>query len=307
MAKELLTSYLNQGGKVRGTYHCRRCSKVSHTDIALHDNNVQKFEVEHRMDTPSSVVTFDIAGLDSNSKPIVAIEIKKNHSTNRDPEAANTVPWVEVFAQEVLDHLEVTHIPNTVVLNRLNNPRYCDDNCHYLVRKYAFTLGYCEYQRVHYYNDTHRLVEAALKGKYQIDRLVWSTSLDSKHPRPPRGVWNAFIKLQMCIRCEEESINISYYNPYCKRCLNITDKENKSEDQAVYQHISMELKSQLRSRFSWLNQVPGGWTVGNLCNYCLSRDRNPDDPYDMSYVWWFGEKKCCKACLEKQDQSMSKN
>lgn len=318
LAKTYLTNYLNEGGIIQSRHICQRtgvkCNTIwSDIVISLQSTGIVKFVEEFPLsyyDTKGDVqyIIYDIAGLNHDDQIVVGIEIRHTHTTNRKPEGRDIIPWLEVSAQEVLEMLDITPQLPMINLTKLNNSsqQYCNDYCRDLIKHYARQLGYISIDYP-YPNESFRLVQAALTGKYRCNTERWSSRAeDNSDKRHTSQLWSKFLSMKVCIRCEKHHEDVKYGRPYCMVCYKKTN--NEDADEYPIQYITPQEKSALRSRFAWLNNVPGNWRVRSPCSFCKEIEICRRHRRDSSYIWWFGDKKrCCTYCLAKIDSTNNIN
>ena len=170
-----------------------------------------------------------------------------------------------------------------------------------------------------YANESRKLVEIAIKGKYKADILIpegWHQDYDENDYTPQQlkqfnEIWKLIIKYKLCIRCGGRSSIISYKKPFCVCCFMgiLENDENYSEIAKEEEWIEDDRKMRLRKALFWIKDVPGNWSYGMPCSFCkkdYSDERDEHQEYwdpGCNFVkidlWWFGDKKCfCTICLE---------
>ena len=319
-AKKILTDYLTDGKKINIYHHCNNYR------ITI-PNSANKFKQEVIFED----CCFDIGCLDVSDNLVFGIEICETHSVEN-TNTRNKIPWIETKASDVINSLDNSD-------KNIQNIKLCDystKECCLSSPKFlsgfqmAYILGYmCDNI---YECDALIIHSIAITGKYTINRS-WCLdkrfknekicdSYDFSKIKNKNNVWNELVSRQKCIRCNKKH-DVSYGRPYCKKCYieikecnEDCDSDNSNYDTITdefYIYVDKELQNKHRKELNWLDEIKGGWILGNECVFCnknyidhidhINNEKyyNNNSNFVSCYTWWFGEKKCiCIICLDKQ-------
>jgi hypothetical protein len=176
----------------------------------------------------------------------------------------------------------------------------------------ASTLGYLDLSSP-YECEARRIQDAAIKGTY-FQCPLWNTvGLEGDKDLETSSVgipWISFLKEGNCLKCQTPA-KIAFKRPFCYSCY----KDIRSQTGIVT--ISADNKVKLRQALGWIKDLPGGWRPGAPCFYCkrtyISKEENnqfrafwhPGTQQVYTFVWWFGDKKCCcSVCLQEKVDSL---
>jgi hypothetical protein len=301
-SKKFLAWFLNNGGKIIFQHDCPRCC----TKISVEEFNRPSSQAN--VEVTFGNVIFDVASCANDLD--FGIEVWHRHKTDN-IEGRDKTRWYEISTEEIMPLFNESSnpLPKTITLTDRKNNKPCDGpNC-FTMKFLAEKLCYYA-EQAPYACEARRVVDMASRGSYLTATEFWYTTGWSDvdgFEKPDKKYWDIFLQRKRCMRCEQHCPEVKYYKPYCNQCYIKTKKEDGGTEEHRID-ISPGLKNYLRSKFSWLDAVPGNWSVGTPCHFCRKNYIDDDGPqkywepglnYLKCYVWWFGDKKCCcTACLE---------
>lgn len=294
LAKKMIAEYLNSGGKVDVITLCQQCGRksLSHVPSGL------KFleEVKHES-SEGGKCCFDVAGLASDNKIAIGIEIWHSHKTDN-MSTRKDVKWLEFRSLDVINLLDVESRPEKIELQNYNNATCGCPSMRQLAIKLEYLYNYNPYAC-----EARRLVDIALKGKYLSPEERWNTtgnySLESE--------WKEFLMRRKCIRCERDYNSVKG-KPMCVQCYKIAANSDIGETWIDAQNLKMLLRSKMR----FIDNIPASnGFICSVCNYdfmsgSIDNEANskywePGSNYVKSNTWWFGTKKAiCSICLQRE-------
>lgn len=324
-AKGLIIEYLNSGGDCVFGHSCN--GRITHTSFPM--------GLKYAEEVSFKKSQLDVAGMNSDGKVVVNLEIYHTHRTAKVCDRDSLV-WVEVKASEVINKLSVAKGDRILQLTDARQKDCCIKTSTSLdtmlvktsssitnnyndmttaYERFMYNKQWVEDSRIEQlsiklgYEPTSRIAEhyrsAAMSGKY-VDWCKWvvrtevSCSCHNERSCDVCLAWEKFLSYGKCMHCCK-SHEVSYKKPYCGKCY--YQISNEKLDTFKKEYVSDDLKMELRHRMRWLSQIPGNDSVsGSVCCLCkcfleiLARETSTDP-----YVWWFGEhKSLCYACLDKR-------
>lgn len=285
-AKRRIISWLKNKIQLGFYKKCMTCKDGLLYEIIYQDGN--QYLQEYR-DIFGKYIA-DVAILDKANNPRYIIEVKNTHKTK----SVRPEPWYEIEAKEILEYENL----DKIILNDIRD--FECQTCKDLIPifdNFAKELGY--FIKSEYYSyPVQKIMDEAIKGKYFYYDDHWTSYPSSVS----RNFWIQFLTHKRCIRCRTPS-HVKKNRPYCVNCYKfIKAEENMGCDDPEYFLKSKDSnrKNELRKRLSFLDKVPGEWTIGDSCYFCDKKSDSCHLYENHSYTWWFGDKKkICIRCLDE--------
>lgn len=156
------------------------------------------------------------------------------------------------------------------------------DSCNFALR-----LGYA----VTRYSS--ELEQSIALANFGIVYASLTTECSGEYTAETRQAWTEFLKFKQCLSCQNHC-ETRFKRPYCKSCWYQIHNDSTEEDIVVNELDDKEL-SELRKVFSFLNDVPGGWKLGDECSSCHKNSENV-----QQYVYWMHKKRnICLSCVQE--------
>lgn len=303
LAKDLLVSYLSNGGKCRFVHACD-------DSILRIPEIVVKFEQEVKFLKSQ----FDVAGLNAQGEAIFDIEVLFTHKTTNVSDR-NTICWVEVDACDVIEKLDKEPQPASIVLRDEGTKPCCNHLVAKGLSKLDIKISRILAERLCYRRVTNVVIYRywqAMKGK-AFWGIRWSTEGKTCNCRRKSclicSAWVELLKFQQCLMCLKHH-ETKYCRPYCKKCYIAGCRE--MENPLLEIGCGSDVQRKYREMFKWVGTVPNvkgdecdPYLKGNECLFCddscvKKRDGSEDDGF-MQHVWYFGKKKrLCSDCLTSE-------
>ena len=303
-AKELLKTYLVNGGKVLARSKCYLCKTMKSP------NYFMKNESEIVLEYKYNGIVFDLACVIGNTV-IFGAEICETHKTSTVSERSD-VSWFEINASQIIAFLDSKDPPKHLYLSDLRDDVWTKcDNCQtaktYTMDELAKELGYKQVYSP-YPTESRKLLDHCW-GYYNVMES-WSV-----RGKADRMLWSHFLAEKKCMKCLKRH-DTAKFKTFCDKCFGDIKEEPNYEIKVL---VADQERDRCRKLFSWLYNIPGGWTIGEKChgckrNYTSADDNNlfpkfwePRNDYVKCYTKWGKEKrKCCTVCLQERYENSIK-
>lgn len=306
LAKKLLCDYLTGGGKCQFNHACDENLKTIGSECV-------KFVEENTYKD----IRWDIGCLGEDNLLKFGIEIRVTHQVEKIT-TRNDVPWVELDATEIINHLDSAAPPSELIFRNLSISEPC---CiEKLRRKEQVNVSQpprdpvlpttepLSYRRLRLKEVSN--LELARKLRFLIDedreewqvlhmmamrgkiivRSLWTERGYSKTYETDFG--KEFLSRSKCLRCEKHHKVESCFKPYCTKCYYLIKNDDVHHESTT--EISQELKTEIRNKLSWMFPIANGGDFRVPCSLCSG-------VLGRTSTWWFGERKrICKTCFDKE-------
>lgn len=200
--------------------------------------------------------------------------------------------YCEFSARDVIAQFDSGVAGGSVTFTNLALSKLCWHCAGGTPTEVAERLGYltCD---TRYANDTQRLLDSAVRGRYFLGRRWRRRPVSDYQPSSLRaGEWLR----GFCLRCEKTS-----HKPLCLACdaeLACTTVGEMDEEK----RIDATVKETLLKRFHWLREAPLCVTETSACCLCGRTAPSPTNDYEHNnattfFAWFFGRRRCCVVCL----------
>lgn len=318
LAKKLLVTTLNDNKEVEISTLCTRCNEFSFRKLDT--------SLKYEMCTPgtSGKKDYDIIGL-SNKKVKAGITVCYNYKTM--VSSSYKVEHIVIGVADIINTLLPSPQDNSfqkcqdVSLANLNNVDSCQKEFCLNSEDMAVKLSYLIIQE-RYACDARKYHDMAIKGSYILPVKKWNVVSYISEVNLFHDLKDAFLKRMRCLKCDSsedpKGDSFTVESPFCNTCyrciFSCEDKIKKVKPQdEIRQHISSDLKDDLRCALKWIADIPGEWSEGRYCLSCENTYNNitenkehksfwePGTSSVCPFVWWFGKKKrCCTICLHNR-------
>jgi hypothetical protein len=267
-----------------------------------------KEEYEYKA-SDGKIHTLDIAAFNPVGELVFAVKLCTTKKET--PTLFEEFPHYGILAEDLLDKFDrITPIKNHTFLDtRSGQP--CSTNC-LPMREIALSLGYLVWDKS-YPCEAVCILEKACSGFYFPDIDIWN--LDGHkliiETEFIKAIWDKFLTLSRCIRCNIRDSSIAYKRPYCVKCYDKLHGGEKFQAEKIF--ISDAERKELKKSLAWIDKIPKKINNKDPCFFCnrsyLSRKENEGlemfwgfkTGYVANHIVWFnGKKSCCSVCLDDQ-------